>query len=758
MSRSVRLVLLSLSAFLLIFPLTVGKPGMPASLKADESAYYLMALSLAHDFDLQLEVRDVDRLFHEYPFSPTNNLILMSDDGWRTVYFGKPYVYSLFAAPFARLFGANGLVFCNMLMLVAMIWMGAHYLRRFNDSATAAAFAIGFFLLSAAVPYVFWLQPELFNMFAVAACLYWGLPRPRRLDSLEETASWGAAAFEGDTRRSLLLAAASGAVLSLSLYNKPMLAAVGLAPLCAYALRRRWKAIAAWGAGSVVALATVAGLAVALTGHPTSYLGVTRQGVTVCEPGKLPIQPLAPAAASPATPGEPPAAAPAAAPNSKTGNAWSWLIRNPGITWGELAENLGYFLWGRHTGMLLYLPFAALAVLLFLFHNRHWATGWVLLASLFAVGLFFVVFIAWNWQGGGGFIGNRYFINVYPGFLFLVSRIRPRWTIALGSAWAGLCLGPLLATPFGAGGPEPTLQSHVRSFPYPYLPYELSLKNVPGYEKIAVGSLRIQGRKDQFLPQGEPLWLRGADRVELHLISDRPLDRAVFRVESGAPGNRIELRMQHARETLRFARQGEARRVELAPGEPYKVRTQRGQTFWIYRLLVSTATGRTHTWTRYYPPPSCPTFGWNASTQESFFLGASLTYLGNGAGLDADLYRIQWGNVVAPPAVRAGSAFPVITRLFNRSAVTWEAQGAARVKLAYHWRDAAGTEVLREGERTAIDLPVAPGGRVSVRQKVVAPAKPGRYLLELDPVFETVSWFSARNGGKVYRIEIEVTP
>jgi hypothetical protein len=26
----------------------------------------------------------------------------MSDDGWRIASFGKPYVYSLFAAPFAR--------------------------------------------------------------------------------------------------------------------------------------------------------------------------------------------------------------------------------------------------------------------------------------------------------------------------------------------------------------------------------------------------------------------------------------------------------------------------------------------------------------------------------------------------------------------------------------------------------------------------------------------------------------------------------
>jgi hypothetical protein len=45
-----------------------------------------------------------------------------------------------------------------------------------------------------------------------------------------------------------------------------------------------------------------------------------------------------------------------------------------------------------------------------------------------------------------------------------------------------------------------------------------------------------------------------------------------------------------------------------------------------------------------------------------------------------------------------------------------------------------------------------------VQQKVTAPPAPGKYLLELDPVFETVSWFSKKNGGKTLRIPVEVLP
>jgi hypothetical protein len=50
------------------------------------------------------------------------------------------------------------------------------------------------------------------------------------------------------------------------------------------------------------------------------------------------------------------------------------------------------------------------------------------------------------------------------------------------------------------------------------------------------------------------------------------------------------------------------------------------------------------------------------------------------------------------------------------------------------------------------------GGRVSVQQKVVPPEAPGRYVLELDPVFETVAWFSEKNGGKTFRVAVEVLP
>ena len=733
MNRTVHLVLASVTAFFLLFPLTLGKPGLPTHLKADEGAYYLAALSLAHDGDLRVETKDLDRAFQEFPFSPVNNVILMTDDGWRTVYFAKPYIYSFFAAPFAALFGANGVVFFNMLLTMAMVWMGYLYLRRYNPEGLAALFSASFFLLSVGFSYVFWLQPEVFNMAAVAACLFFGLPRP------DENAN--------EERRELLYALLSGAVLVLAVYNKPMFGAVGLAPLWAYARRRRWRTIGAWMLGAVLCLGIVAAIAVLLTGHPSAYFGVQRQGVTLCEPDRMPIAPVA----------APPAEG-VAVPNSTTGNTFTWLFRAVDITFYELVENIGYFLVGRHTGFLVYTPFAGLAVLLFLLRGRRSPERWVLLAGVSVVALYFLVFIAWNWQGGGGFLGNRYFISAIPAFLFLVTEIRPRWLVLLGHAAAGLFLGPLLFTPFGAIVPEPTLQAHVRNAPFRFLPLELSLKNVPGYERVQLGDLRIVGRKDVFRPLGDQMWVGGANRVELYFIGSRPISTAVFQVTNLAPDNRIEIEMGDAREVLDFRAAEEARRIRLEPGEPFRVRRQTFATFYVYRMIVTSRTGHIQHWVREYPPNHCPYFTQNDRTNENFYAGAALAYLGSGAQLEADLYTVQWGNSVAPKQVRTGEAFTVLTRLFNRSKIPWIADGAARVNLSYHWLDESGRTVVKDGLRTQIPLPVRPGGRVSIQQKVLAPEKPGRYILELDPVFETVAWFSEKNGGKTFRVPIEVLP
>jgi len=753
MERSTSLVLLCLSLVLVLSPLVLKEPGWPAGLKADGAAYYLMAMSLAHDGDLRCELRDLRRLFDAFPYHPTDNLILASDDGWRTLYFGKPFIYPLLAMPAAALFGASGMVAFNMALLLGMAWLGARYLRDSNPAWIAALFATGFFFLSAGVAYVFWIHPEVFTMAAVTACLYLGL-KDRGEDAASEEPRSGR--WAQLVASPLVRGFGSGAALSLAVYGKPMLAALGLPVVFCYWRRRHLLALGSWFLGAALCLALVMGLAVALTGHPSAYLGFSRGGFKVCSPHEMPVRPgsMPTRAAVEASSGE--ESAEEAPPRA----SWSWIFRVPPIHLREVLEHAGYFLWGRHTGLLLYFPFSALALVLFGIHARRSGVRWVLLGSLAVVAVFFLLWIPFNWHGGGGFVGNRYFVNAYPGFLFLVTRIHPRSINVLGYALGGLLLGPTIFSPTGRSVPWPTLQAHVRNFPFPLFPLELSVKGIPGYHETTLAGVRLRGRKDVFLPRGNKVWLHGATTVELWLRSREPLERLLFKLSSFAAPNDVVLRLGKAEERLHFEPGEEAgkQRVELAPGGPTRVLGFQGRPVYFYRIEVSSATGEVREWTQHHPPRDCFYFPYAATTPEAFYVGAQLTYLGTPERVAKDLYAVEWEQCQVPERVVAGESFTVHTRVRNRSAESWPVAVPTRVNLSYHWEDAAGNEVIRNGLRTSPEQGIEPGALLAMPQTVLAPPTPGRYTLVPDLVFEEVAWFSQKNGGNVLRVPVEVVP
>lgn len=771
MGRTPRLALGALTLFLIAFPLVLAQPGVPSGLKADEPAYFAMALSLAEDGDLRCELRDLRRVVEAFPFSPVRNLILMTDDGWNTVYFGKPFAYSLFAAPAAALAGAPGIIAFNCALLAAMIWLGAVYLSRFNPGGIAALFSAGFFLVSAGFAYGFWIHPELFNMAGVMLSLFllfhrFGPPAPPPGGSGGWRGGWTRlrdAAWNEGTRPVI-----AGAALGLAVYNKPMLLAFALPAFYLYGWRRRrLLPLAGWCAGLALSLAALAGTAYGLTGHTTAYMGVSRGSFEICDPDVMPVQPIEPVApvtsagaAGAAGEGIEGAAdgAPEATAQEPPKASWAWILGLPELRWHETVENVTYFLVGRHTGLLLYFPFAALAVLLFLLHGRRSGLRWANALALFAIAAFFLLWIPFNWHGGGGFIGNRYYVNAYPAFLFLVTRIAPAWTTLAGYLAGGVFLGSILFTPLGRSVAHPTLQFHVRNPPFRIFPLELSLRQVPGYQTINLGSLLIRGRDDQMMPRGGSFWVRGADTGELWLQSVEPLDRLLFAVTSFADGNRVEVEAGADRRVVELAA-GQAAHVELAPGEPDRVRWKLGVPLYVYRLTVRTATGEVQKFEALAPPQRCDYFPYNASWEDGFFAGAQLTYLGSRDLLERDVFGVEWQGARVPWRAGADGTLTFLARLTNTSGATWPSSGPVKVNLSYHWLGPDGEVVIREGLRTGLPEDVPPGGTVAVRQEVKTPAEPGAYTLVLEPVYENVAWFSDRMGETAtVRARVRVVP
>jgi len=313
-----------------------------------------------------------------------------------------------------------------------------------------------------------------------------------------------------------------------------MLAALAL-PLLYVSIRRRgWRAAVVWCCSAVLALALLAGISLAMTDTAWPYLSRSRRPVNVSSPVAFMERKASEVIRQRVfTHSEP------------TSERVGFFLKrfDPRIRgFHTLLDNITYFLWGRHVGLLLYLPFAVISLLLFLLHEWRSTARWLIIAALAASTLAFFLLLPDRWHGGGGFIGNRYLVIAYPAFLFLVTRIRPSWSIAMGSALGGIFLGPVLFTPFGAPVDQPTLQAHVRNAPFRRFPFELTLApRIPGYVGDYHSGAWFRGRADVFQPHGDELWFHGAQTVEAWMITDHPLNDAVFLVRSGAPQNTIEI-------------------------------------------------------------------------------------------------------------------------------------------------------------------------------------------------------------------------
>src|SRR5262245_35465423 len=156
--------------------------------KSDEATYVSMALSLAYDRNLSYERRDPDRYFVFYRFGPDGiflkrgkhlsasvdaappfvHVTKTPDVRNDRLYFGKAMIYPLVAAPFVRLFGLNGLLVLNVLLLFGVGVSGYTFLAARFRPGPALAFTLAFIAAACVPVYAVFLLPEVFN-FALAS-------------------------------------------------------------------------------------------------------------------------------------------------------------------------------------------------------------------------------------------------------------------------------------------------------------------------------------------------------------------------------------------------------------------------------------------------------------------------------------------------------------------------------------------------------------------------------------------------------------
>jgi SAM-dependent methyltransferase len=94
----------------------------------------------------------------------------------------------------------------------------------------------------------------------------------------------------------------------------------------------------------------------------------------------------------------------------------------------------------------------------------------------------------------------------------------------------------------------------------------------------------------------------------------------------------------------------------------------------------------------------------------------------------------------------------------NVSQATWQQSKSFPLNVGNHWLTADGQSILvHEDGRASMPAVVGPGQKVEIELRVLAPRKPGEYILEIDLVQEGLRWFQ-KTGSKTLRANVRVNP
>jgi len=581
--RAARGVLLAIGGLLAVsvvrFDLATATDG---TFWSDGATYHAMAWSLAEDRDLRFEARDVFRVRREFPGGPQGIFLKRTEGGLRwdpplgapfvrwgggerndRIFFAKAFAYPLAAAPFVKLFGTSGLLLLNVMALLGALWLAYGEIRARASPLASLCLVLALFGATVTPIYLLWLTPEIFNLGLIAGGLFLAARRP-------------------------LLAAV---LLGIATYSKPynlfVALPLGVAPFLPW-LRR--EVGSGFGRALVESLrrgavlggttALLFALNLALTGE-LNYQGGERKTFY----GLFPFE---------------------ARPDGTKvtfGNSGIWMttdhlgplvegrdeekesrrtgpLRPPEEMRASFGRNLGYFWVGRFGGALGYFLPVVVAVFLFLLRGPRSESGWLGIAGLTVSWIFYIWMIPDNWYGGGGTVGNRYFLNLLPLAVLVVPRGREWPVVAAGALGAGVFLAPVLSSPL-----RHSLRpgEHATTGAFLWLPPELTMLNdlsvftEPWRKKQPFGNLGDSARRLPadptaytlyFMDDGtwgkethagrEGFWVRAGAEAEviLRVLDLKPIQRVALEVIGGPGGER----------RLRCRLDGETREVELKSG------------------------------------------------------------------------------------------------------------------------------------------------------------------------------------------------
>jgi hypothetical protein len=587
---------LMLSAILLLLygglAVSIDYPTVGGGFKSDEATYYMMGHSLARDGDLTYRRGDLARVWHEYPSGPTGvflkkgrdivggGLMLRPPFFWTAtapdpdssrLFYGKSFIYPLFASPFIRLFGTNGFLVLNALLIAVVVWCSYLVLHARMPAAPAATLA-GAFVIATVVPvYVVWIMPEVLNftlgLLAYFCWLYKEIEDPNKAP---RGVRW---AFRpvSDVLAAVLLGLATFSKVSNALLLPPIIVWL--------VWKRRWGAALTTGAAFTLVAGGLFAINMAIAGE-WNYQGGQDRNTFVFE---FPFQ----TTESSFDVGL----------EKERNEALTDVIFNRSVFFTNLVHNFGWFFVGRYSGLIAYF-FPAVFALAFLVAAPRRRPLWQYLVAVAVLAqiLLFIIATPYTWFGGGGSVGNRYFIGAYGLVLFLLPSVSRVWLAMLPWAVGALFMAKLVLNPFVASSRP---GEYADNGPLRWLPVELSNINDlpintnpsrvllwfgdnpgvgdPGFQIYLVDKNAFREEKT--------FWVRGRSRAEILIKADRPMKRLILILTGAAVRTNVVARVQ-----------GRSQDVTISPGELHRLVFNLGDGFpyegrWIWKASVSSSEG-----------------------------------------------------------------------------------------------------------------------------------------------------------------------
>lgn len=512
----------------------INYPALAGGFKGDEATYVSMAFSVAEDFDLKYDRRDLDRFGRLFgtgrsgrPVGPEGIFLKQGvSPTTERLEYGKAFVYPLAAAPFARLGGLGGMLIFNVLLLAGCVWCAIRFCAARVGGWRGHALAVAFIAASSTPVWAVWLTSETFNFALIFYAYFFWAYKEVRPDAP------GRRTFLGGPWSDALAAV----LIGLATYSKVSNAAL-IGPLVVYALWRRGSASGRERLirGTVIVImfvASTAGLfgANKLISGEVSYQGGNRKTFY----GHFPFDDAGSAFDAARGSNEMVTA------GVSSDILFPLRINRQGIQrgdprfWPLLGHNTWYFFSGRDSGLVPYFFPGALILALWLWRWRDMRL-WQFLTfgAIAGTALILLVWFPYTWNGAGGPPGNRYFLSVYPLFLFLL----PAGTgaVAALTSWVvgGAFVGAMLIHPFVSSKAPWTVPERA---PLCYLPIELTMMDdIPARLNTSRGRLLFGNPRNALLyymdagtympedsPDGQFFWVAGLTRSDIVVrLSDR---------------------------------------------------------------------------------------------------------------------------------------------------------------------------------------------------------------------------------------------